>query len=410
VSQALVTELPVKTWTETADTPDVSDGSLEKRPGTGNIPQAGILSVLAAVHVAGLAISPVMVSGPALAVLIVAEVIAALAAAAALAVRVGRRHPLGDTLILAVLILAALGSAVRMGVTGSPWAGMDLLLILLAAAALSVQRNFVIAVGWSVLAWVAAAAVAVDTGARTWSAWGTSAVVVAAAAGLVAVMRAGVQALERTLDEVRENAASEAVRDSLTGAVNRRGLEMLGLPLVENARRQGEAVHCLFVDVDDFKGVNASAGFEFADQVLITVTEAISSSVRATDSVARWSADQFVVVGPGTGTSPLELERRVRARFAHLDPGPGATWKGRVSIGSATLVPWDEGGLDELIGRAEQDMRLRRSLRRQGAERAAAGRGRRPRSGTNTGAEDIVPGRSGGSNGTGEPERRQGES
>ncbi len=182
-------------------------------------------------------------------------------------------------------------------------------------------------------------------------------------------MRAGVQALERTLDEVRRSAADDSVRDGLTGAVNRRGLEMLSLPMLENARRKGEAVHCLFIDVDDFKGVNASAGAEFADEVLLALTESLKASVRATDAVARWGGDQFVIVGPGTGTSPLELERRVRARLAQLTPGAGVNWQGRVSIGSATLVPWDDGSVETLIGRGEQDMRLRRSLRRQGAER-----------------------------------------
>jgi hypothetical protein len=42
-----------------------------------------------------------------------------------------------------------------------------------------------------------------------------------------------------------------------------------------------------------------------------------------------------------------------------------------VSIGSATLVPWDDGDLDSLLRRADQDMVLRRSLRRQGRDRVS---------------------------------------
>lgn len=393
----------------------MSQDSLDSRPPEGgNVPQVGVFAVLAAAHASGLALCPLMASGPGMVVVIVVEAVAAVAAAAALAAcvgragRLGRRAQLGDPIVLAVLGLAATGTGVRMGVAGTPWAGMDVILGLVATSALRDQRGYTAAVAGTVASWLAGAAGALLTGPRTWTAWGVSAVVVAAAGGLVIVMRAGVRALERTLDELRMSAASEAVRDSLTGAVNRRGLEMLGLPLIENARRQGEAVHCLFVDVDDFKGVNASAGFEFADQVLITMTEAIKASVRATDSVGRWSGDQFVIIGPGTGTSPLELERRVRARFAHLDPGPGTTWQGRASIGSATLVPWDEGDLDALIGRAEQDMRLRRSLRRQGAERAAASRTRRPSLGGSVpGGRGTFPGQGIGPD---HPEPRQSDS
>jgi len=80
--------------------------------------------------------------------------------------------------------------------------------------------------------------------------------------------------------------------------------------------------------------------------------------------VARWSADEFVVLGPGTGTSPLEMERRVRKRLAAACPVPADVWSPRVSVGSSTLVPWDDGDLEDLTRRADEDMHLRRALRR----------------------------------------------
>jgi hypothetical protein len=44
---------------------------------------------------------------------------------------------------------------------------------------------------------------------------------------------------------------------------------------------------------------------------------------------------------------------------------PADIWTAGVSIGSATLVPWDDGDLGSLLRRADQDMQLRRTLRRQ---------------------------------------------
>jgi GGDEF domain-containing protein len=85
--------------------------------------------------------------------------------------------------------------------------------------------------------------------------------------------------------------------------------------------------------------------------------------------VCRVGGDEFVVLGPGSGTSPLEMERRLRVLIQAAPPVPAAVWDARLSIGSATLVPWDDGDLGSLLARSDQDMRLRRSLRRQGQER-----------------------------------------
>jgi len=163
--------------------------------------------------------------------------------------------------------------------------------------------------------------------------------------------------------------AGHAVQDALTQVANRSGLELVAAPMIEHARRSGQAVCCLYIDVDGLRAVNEAVGLAGGDAVLRDVAEVVSDSVRGTDVVARWSGDEFVVVGPGTGMSPLELERRVRARLITQPPVPTEVWNGRVSIGSATLVPWDEGDLASLVTKAELDMQMRRSLRRQSRDR-----------------------------------------
>ena len=110
----------------------------------------------------------------------------------------------------------------------------------------------------------------------------------------------------------RAAAEAAAVRDHLTGLANRRGLAMVGGQMVEQARRQGDAVHCIFVDIDGLKRVNDALGHAVGDEVIVAVAEALRAATRATDVVARWGGDEFCVVGPGPGMAPLELERRVR--------------------------------------------------------------------------------------------------
>jgi diguanylate cyclase (GGDEF)-like protein len=344
---------------------------------------ARMLAALAALHVAAGAVTAAVLDRHAAVLVGSADALAAavLLGAAALGVRLGphaRAAALGVdgrrfdlTLAAAALGAAGLATALRMVASGAAWAGLEVPLMIVVAAALP-RRQALASAAAALAATMGAVAGIVSRGNGSASEVLGSLLPLAAGPAAAAVAlawrrRAGL--LEARLRAADEAARESAVRDHLTGAVNRRGLEMVATPMVQNARRSGEAVHCLLVDVDGFRQVNEQAGPEAGDDVLRAVTVALEATVRTTDVVARWSGDEFVVVGPGTGTSPLELERRIHAQLAAAPPLPSEVWPARVSIGSATLVPWDEGDLASLLRRADQDMRLRRSLRRQRAER-----------------------------------------
>lgn len=190
--------------------------------------------------------------------------------------------------------------------------------------------------------------------------------------GLATIMAIGAHLVRRSdlraLNKVRELAEAAAVRDPLTGLANRRGVAMLGAQILETARRQGDAVHCVFVDVDDFRQINDRLGADSGDEVLVAVSDALRAVTRGTDVVARWSGDEFCVVGPGTGMSPMELERRVRDRLLVHEAVDADVWDPRISAGSAMLAPWDGGTLDTVLGHAGQAMHQRRAMRRRATQ------------------------------------------
>ncbi len=293
-----------------------------------------------------------------------------------------------DRVLVAALTLVAVSTGLRTAATGAPWAGIDAALTLTALLAVRSTRLAQLSGAITIGAWVGGAASALTVaGAPVWIPagrpldgpavlpstvdWPALAQALVPGGVLLAVLvvvlgaRTLLTGQEQELAGARLSAEQAAVEDPVTGAANRRGLQLVAAPMLEHARRQSEALHCLLLDVDDFRAVNESAGHDRGDEVLRAVVAALRASARGTDVVARWSDDEFVVLGPGTGTSPLEMERRVRAHLTEHPPLPQDVWAGRVSIGSATLVPWDDGDLNSLLRRADQDMQLRRTLRRQ---------------------------------------------
>jgi GGDEF domain-containing protein len=132
------------------------------------------------------------------------------------------------------------------------------------------------------------------------------------------------------LDMVRQ----QTLHDPLTGLANRTLHRERLEQAVARADRTDRLVAVLFVDLDLFKAVNDHYGHHVGDQVLVTVGHRITGVLRAGDTVARLSGDEFVVVCEGLDQADqAELRaghvvaRHVAARRGPRDvPGQDGRW------------------------------------------------------------------------------------
>lgn len=87
-----------------------------------------------------------------------------------------------------------------------------------------------------------------------------------------------------------------AYHDALTKLPNRILLRDRFEQAVAASGRDETLVALLFLDLDQFKAVNDSLGHEVGDQLLLGVSDRISSCVRETDTVSRLGGDEFVIL------------------------------------------------------------------------------------------------------------------
>ena len=87
-----------------------------------------------------------------------------------------------------------------------------------------------------------------------------------------------------------------AAQDTLTGLVSRRLFEDRLDHAIALAKRLGQTLSLLYIDLDRFKPINDSLGHDAGDAVLKEVALRLRQAVRDSDTVARLGGDEFAVL------------------------------------------------------------------------------------------------------------------
>jgi len=239
---------------------------------------------------------------------------------------------------------------------------LDLWIAILAASYFSGVSVLVYLVASTGLLWLAVSLQRFATGPAlavfiTLMIWG--------AAGLVRWQRLRLEAL--------------AALDPLTGVANRLGFEQEGAAELGRARREHQPLALAVLDLDDFKGVNDSAGHAEGDRLLQRLSVTWKERLGTSGMLARLGGDEFVVLLPSLDAqAAIEAIRRLRA----VSPAS-------FSAGLAVLDP-DVDADDDLAGllrRADRALYEAKAIGK--ATTVVAERARGPRAGG--GARTLTP-------------------
>ena len=188
---------------------------------------------------------------------------------------------------------------------------------------------------------------------------GALVVPVAASAGMLDVVTFGVFVLRRRVQRLLTATQELSSTDPLTGLANRRSLVDQSPRVWRQARREGQRVAALVLDLDHFKRLNDAFGHAVGDEVLRGASAALAASVRPPDVLARTGGEELVVLG--LVSDPDEARRLAeRLRRAVAGCGAGRPWQVTASIGVALAHPADgEDPVDalwRLVDRADAAM------------------------------------------------------
>ncbi|MES2546517.1 MAG: GGDEF domain-containing protein [Pseudomonadota bacterium] len=139
---------------------------------------------------------------------------------------------------------------------------------------------------------------------------------------------------------LNQNLESIATIDSLTGVINRRGLEDAALKMQGICKRINLSMAVLVIDMDHFKKVNDKHGHLFGDDVLRSLTKVIADVLRSGDVLGRYGGEEFCVFLPNTSEKDATgLAERIRLSVEQsLYEVNQKAIKGTVSIGVADSV------------------------------------------------------------------------
>jgi diguanylate cyclase (GGDEF)-like protein len=134
----------------------------------------------------------------------------------------------------------------------------------------------------------------------------------------------------------------QVLSDPLTGLANRTLLE----EITHRVLQRGGAVSVLFLDLDDFKGVNDSRGHAAGDELLLVLAGRLAACVRPGDVVARIGGDEFAVVVNGGPDVAKAIGERMLVSLAV----PVTLLDGTVTVHGSVGVASSEDTADRTAG------------------------------------------------------------
>ena len=170
--------------------------------------------------------------------------------------------------------------------------------------------------------------------------------------------------------QLQETLQNQSCRDPLTGLFNRRYLEESLIRELKRARREGQSVGIIMLDIDYFKSFNDTFGHEAGDSVLREIAILLKTMSRQSDIVCRYGGEELTLILPDASKENTSIKaeqirvaiRNIRLRYGNYSlgsitaslgvacfPEDGETWDEVIRSADRTLYLAKEQGRDRVV-------------------------------------------------------------
>lgn len=147
-----------------------------------------------------------------------------------------------------------------------------------------------------------------------------------------------------------------ATHDPLTGLANRALLTDRYEHAILNAKRHHTKLGIMICDLNEFKQINDSYGHNFGDAVLKEVSKRLESLIRASDTVARYGGDEFILILEQIGSVNVEeMKKEIHNHLTFDINYENESCRINTAIGHACF-PSDGTTFEQLVSVADNNM------------------------------------------------------
>lgn len=118
---------------------------------------------------------------------------------------------------------------------------------------------------------------------------------------------------QREIEKLEAKLREASTHDSLTGVLNRQAFRSILNRETDRSQRHASPLSVILVNFDRFNDINRQYGNLTGDRLLVETSRLISQMIRSSDTLARWSGEEFIILIPEKLRASVALAEKLRA-------------------------------------------------------------------------------------------------